>query len=126
MPLKLRLAAALIVAPIAAQAADMPNRQIVQETRGCIAARRSPILDLPTSGQMRQEVDQRLVTAIEIATSERTISNTSPRFVWASETKAYCGMAVGFFDGGEVNEETVTKCDCFYERMQRFNQASAR
>ena len=33
-------------------------------------------------------------------------------------------MAVGYFNGGEVNEETVTKCDCFYQRMQRFNEAA--
>ena len=65
-----------------------------------------------------------MVTAIEVATAERTIFNTSPRFVWASETKAYCGMAVGYFAGGEVNDETITKCDCFYQRMQRFSQAA--
>ena len=26
-------------------------------------------------------------------------------------------MAIGFFGGGEVNDEMVSKCDCFYGRM---------
>lgn len=124
MSRKLLVALALVLAPAAAGATDLPNRKTIVESKGCLLARRSPILDLPSAADMRAAVDQRLATAVAVATSERTIYNPSPRFVWASETKAYCGMAVGYFDGGEVNETTVTKCDCFYERMQRFNQAA--
>jgi hypothetical protein len=124
MSRKLLIALALVLSPVAAPAADIPLHQEVVEPHGCLLAHRSPILDLPSAADMRAAVDQRLATSIAVATSERTIFNRSPRFVWASEAKAYCGMAVGYFDGGEVNETTVTKCDCFYERMQRFNQAT--
>lgn len=117
-------ALALVLAPLAAAAADMPRSDRVVEPRGCLVSHRSPILDLPSPADMRAAVDQRLAEAVAVANSERTLFNTSPRFPWANETKAYCGMAVGYFDGGEVNELTVTKCDCFYQRMQRFNQAA--
>lgn len=121
---KIWIGIVLALATWPARAADVPRPPEEREVRGCLMARRSPILDLPSAAEMRSAVDQRLSTAITVATAERTIVNTSPRFVWASEAKAYCGMAVGYFDGGEVNELAVTKCDCFYERMQRFSQAA--
>jgi hypothetical protein len=121
---KLWIGLVLVLVSWPAGASDLPRPHEAHDVRGCLLARRSPILDLPSAADMRSAVDQRLATAIEVATSERTIVNTSPRFVWASEAKAYCGMAVGYFDGGEVNDLVVTKCDCFYERMQLFNQAA--
>ena len=125
MTRKLRLSLAFcLFAPVAAEATDLPNRKAVIEPAGCLAAHRSPILELSSPAEMRSAVDQRLSTAIGVATSAPTLATTNPLFTWANETKAYCGMAVGYFDGGEVNETTVTKCDCFYERMQRFSRAA--
>ena len=116
-------AALACLSPVVSEATDLPNRKVVMEPAGCLAAHRSPILDLASPGEMRGAVDQRLSAAIGVASSAATSASTTPLFTWANETKAYCGMAVGYFDGGEVNEATVTKCDCFYERMQRFVRA---
>ncbi|MCP8939311.1 hypothetical protein NK718_12360 [Alsobacter sp. SYSU M60028] len=77
---------------------------------------RSPLLDQPIA-TMRQAVDERYERSVQVAEMTPTIYNTSPRFVWASEAKVACGMAIGFFGSGEVNEEMVSKCDCFYGRM---------
>jgi hypothetical protein len=107
------VAVATLVAGIsAAGAADYRGAAM------CGVMGRSPILDLPSVGDMNAEVSRRLDISIQVASMPRTIDSTSTRFVWASETKAACGIAVGYFAGGEVNDEFVSKCDCFYRRMQ--------
>lgn len=83
---------------------------------------RSPLLNLPTP-EMQQQVTLRLDRSVQVANAASTITSTSPRFVWASEAKVACGIAVGFFGGGEVNEEAVSKCDCFYGRMLTYTGA---
>jgi hypothetical protein len=100
-----------------AQAADF-----AAERAACGTLVRSPLLSLPV-GDMQQQVSMRLDRSAEVAKATPTIYGTSPRFVWASEAKVACGMAVGFFGGGEVNEDMVNKCDCFYGRMMAYTNA---
>ncbi len=90
--------------------------------RACGIMPASPLLSL-AAPEMRQEVAVRFDRSIQIANAPPTITSTSPRFVWATETKAACGIAIGFFGGGEVNEEWVNKCDCFYGRMMAYTNA---
>ena len=101
----------------AAQAADFAS-----ERAACLLLVRSPLLSLPV-GDMQQQVSLRLDRSVEVARASLSVYSTSPRFLWASETKVACGMAVGFFGGGEVNEEMVSKCDCFYGRMLAYTNA---
>ena len=110
-------AVACLVLAQAAQAADFAS-----ERAACGILVRSPLLSLPV-GEMQQQVSLRLDRSIEVARASQTTFSTSPRFVWASETKVACGMAVGFFGGGEVNDEMVSKCDCFYGRMMAYTHA---
>ena len=51
---------------------------------------------------------------------DSTVYSRSPRFDWSTEAKAACGIAIGFFRGREVNEDAISKCDCYYGRMLRF------
>lgn len=44
----------------------------------------------------------------------------SPAFVWASETKFQCGKAIGYLEGGAIDEESIQKCDCFHGRYLKF------
>ncbi|MHB2169182.1 hypothetical protein [Alsobacter sp. R-9] len=90
--------------------------------RACGIMPRSPLLSL-SSGDMQQQVNDRFSRSIQIANAPQTVTSTSPRFVWATETKAACGIAIGYFGGGEVNEEWVNKCDCFYGRMMAYTNA---
>lgn len=39
-----------------------------------------------------------------------------PAFVWAMETRWACTAAIGYLDGGHLDEESVQKCDCFHQR----------
>ena len=106
-----------VLALSGAQAAD-----VGEVRRACGIMPASPLLSLATP-EMVEQVNVRFGRSIEIANAPPTISSTSPRFVWATETKAACGIAIGFFGGGEVNEEWVNKCDCFYGRMMAYTNA---
>lgn len=106
-----------VVALSGAHAAD-----VGEVRRACGIMPASPLLSLATP-QMLEQVNVRFGRSIEIVNAPQTISSPSPRFVWATETKAACGIAIGYFGGGEVNEEWVNKCDCFYGRMMAYTNA---
>jgi hypothetical protein len=86
----------------------------------CYTMRRSPILDLSSQDAMEREVQDRYASALDVSMQNSTISSRSPRFPWATEAKVACGMAIGYFRAREVNEEMISKCDCYYGRMLRF------
>jgi hypothetical protein len=86
----------------------------------CLVMPRSPILDLASAGDMEREVDKRYSQALEVSRAETTVASRSPRFVWSNEAKAACGKAIGYFAGREINEEMVSKCDCYHGRMVSF------
>ena len=52
--------------------------------------------------------------------SEAVVGSRSPAFVWASETKFQCGKAIGYLEGGTIDEDSIQKCDCFYGRYLKF------
>lgn len=105
-------AGVLAITTFSAMAADVG----VYNPGSCGVLVRSPLLDQPLA-QMKQAVDERYSRSVQVSEMTPTIYSTTPRFVWASEAKVACGMAIGFFGGGEVNDEMVSKCDCFYGRM---------
>jgi hypothetical protein len=100
------------------QAADLTTGWQVRPSAGfCVIMPRSPILDLPTVAEMEAQVDQRFTHSLKVSLEHSTIYNRSPLFPWAVEAKAACGKAIGYFRGREVNEEMISKCDCYYSRM---------
>lgn len=86
----------------------------------CYTMRRSPILDLASADQMQSEVRKRYDHALDVSEQNTTIASASPRFPWSTEAKVACGKAIGYFSGREVNEDMISKCDCYYGRMLRF------
>jgi hypothetical protein len=90
----------------------------------CFQMRRSPILDLASADQMEVEVEKRYSHALEVSLADTTIANRSPRFAWSNEAKVACGKAIGYFRGREINEEMISKCDCFHGRMLSFMSSS--
>lgn len=75
-----------------------------------------------TPASIRASVEEHFSLSIEVAESPSTIFNTRPRYVWARATKDYCGMAIGYLSAGELNDEAVMKCDCFYAQMRLYMQ----
>ena len=86
----------------------------------CFLMRRSKILDLSSADQMATEVERRFTHALEVSLADTTVANRSPRFAWSNEAKIACGKAIGYFKGREINEDMVSKCDCYHGRMLSF------
>ncbi len=105
------------LAASAAQAADFGGHSGGDT---CFLMRRSPILDLREVDQMQTEVERRYEHALGVSESKAAIANQSPRFLWAIEAKAACGKAIGYFNGREINEDMISKCDCYHGRMLRY------
>lgn len=48
------------------------------------------------------------------------VGSRSPAFLWASETKFQCGKAIGYLNGGTIDDVSIQNCDCFYGRFVTF------
>jgi hypothetical protein len=104
-----------------AYAADLPGSYPV-EASGPFCAAYSHPFDRPdvTPAMVQEAVQEHFSLSVEVSERQSTIFNASPRFVWSNETKIYCGMAIGYFAAGELNDVAVTKCDCFYAQMRHY------
>jgi hypothetical protein len=104
-----------------ARAADLPGSYPV-ETSGPFCAAYAHPFDRPevTPAMVQEAVQEHFSLSVEVSERQSTIFNTSPRYLWSRETKIYCGMAIGYFAGGELNDVAVTKCDCFYAQMRHY------
>lgn len=78
---------------------------------------RSPLLDLQTVAAIRPEIQQRYDAALAATLDPAIIRATDPRFVWASEAKVACGIALGFLKTRTIDEDSINKCDEFARRM---------
>jgi hypothetical protein len=97
-----------------AHAADMPRR--AEPLSSCLIAGRSPILDLPP-GEIAREVEFRYGRAVATADERAAIQSSRPIFTWALETRVACGTAIGYLRGAVVDDVSISKCDCFHDRM---------
>jgi len=52
-----------------------------------------------------------------VLAAERSQSSRSMRHTWALETKAWCGVAIGYSKTRSLDEETIAKCVCFHWTM---------
>jgi OmpA-OmpF porin, OOP family len=81
------------------------------------AQARSAILDAGSIGAMRAQVDQRYQAALALTLSKEVVAANDVRYLWASETKVACGIAIGFLKTRTVDEDSIGKCDAYYQRM---------
>lgn len=102
--MKAQLGAAMIVAA----AALVPGQAAAQ------VSPRSPLLDLEKS-ELRPQIESRYQAAIEAAQATRRGEDS--RYVWASEAKVQCGIALGYLKSGTRDEESINECDGFSARM---------
>lgn len=81
------------------------------------ATPRSPILDAGSVSAIRGEVQQRYDAAVAATLSPDVVRSSDTRYIWASEAKVACGIALGFLKTNTVDEENINKCDDFSRRM---------
>jgi outer membrane protein OmpA-like peptidoglycan-associated protein len=80
------------------------------------ASPRSPLNDLGMS-ELRSELRTRHDAAVTMTQDSNVVRSTDSKFQWASEAKAWCGIAVGYTKSSTKDEESINKCDAFYARM---------
>ena len=80
------------------------------------AVTRSPLLDLGQD-QLRGEVQTRYDAALAATRADDVRRSEDARYIWASEAKVQCGIAIGFLKSGTVDEDSVNRCDAFSARM---------
>lgn len=80
------------------------------------ASPRSPLNDLGMS-ELRSELRTRHDAAVAMTQDSNVVRSTDSKFQWASEAKAWCGIAVGYTKSSTKDEESINKCDAFYARM---------
>ena len=81
------------------------------------ATPRSPILDAGSVSAIRNEVDQRYQAALAATLAPEIVGSQDTRYIWASEAKVACGIALGFLKTNTVDEESINKCDDFSRRI---------
>lgn len=86
----------------------------------CLRLTPSPVLETGDLHTISAQVDEWYTHSLDVSQNEPVIASARPAFLWASEAKVYCGMAKGFLSAGEIDAETVSKCDCFHGRMVYF------
>jgi hypothetical protein len=73
-----------------------------------------------TFAVLQQTAQDHYSVSLEVSGSQSTIYSARPRFEWATEARIYCGMAVGYLASGEINDEAIGKCNCFYAQMRQY------
>lgn len=70
-------------------------------------------------GTLRSEIESRYAAALAATNDDGYISADDPRFMWASEAKVQCAIAIGYLKSRTRDETSISKCNDAYNRMTR-------
>ncbi len=68
-------------------------------------------------GTLRSAVETRYDAALAATNNDAVASANDPRYLWASEAKVQCAIAIGFLKSSTRDETSLSKCDYAYQRM---------
>lgn len=83
----------------------------------CAFAQGTDLMGL-SLGELRTEIGQRYTDAVALSQDQGVVAADNPRFVWASQAKAQCGIALGFLKSGHKDPVSIGKCDDAARRMR--------
>ena len=69
--------------------------------------------------ELRDAVQMRYDAALEATNDAAIVSANDPRYTWASEAKAQCGIALGYLKSNTRDEVSLSKCNMAYGMMTR-------
>lgn len=69
-------------------------------------------------GDLESEIDMRYEAALGLTQDQTVVSADSNRYMWASQAKAQCGIALGFLKSRTKDPVSIGKCVDAYNRMQ--------
>lgn len=67
---------------------------------------------------LRSEIQTRYDAALSETKNETLINANDTRYVWASEAKVQCAIALGYLKSSTRDETSISKCDYAYNRMR--------
>lgn len=73
--------------------------------------------------ELRSAVQMRYDAALALTNDPGIVNANDPRYIWASEAKAQCGIALGFLKSSTRDEVSLSKCGMAYDMMNRTPQA---
>lgn len=113
----LRCLAVVVAATLAGQAvaADLGGSY----ARQCFGYADSQLISLPND-EIKAIVTEYFDTAKTAMSEPGVLVSRTPAFTWAFEARIACGNAIGYLKTGHVDEVSVQKCDCFYQRFASF------
>lgn len=68
-------------------------------------------------GELKSEIRTRYDAALAQTGDASVVSADTPAYMWASQAKAQCGIAMGFLKSGTKDPVSIGKCDEAYRRM---------
>lgn len=70
-------------------------------------------------GDLRTEIQQKYDAALAATLDPAIVQANDTRYLWASEAKVQCGIALGFLKSGTEDETSISKCRMAYDLMLR-------
>lgn len=67
---------------------------------------------------LQEQIETRYDAALALTLDQAVVSADSNRFMWASQAKAQCGIALGFLKSGTKDPVSVGKCVDAHNRLQ--------
>jgi hypothetical protein len=111
--------AVIVALAIAAAGVSAADLGYVGRAGVCVLRTDSQLMSLPP-----EEIHRTVTEYFEnskLAMSEPVIiESRKPAFTWAFEARISCGKAIGYIKGGHFDEESIEKCDCYYQRFISF------
>lgn len=69
------------------------------------------------NGSLDRELQSRYDASLAATLDQATVAANDPRFIWASEAKVQCGIAIGFRKSSTRDETSIRKCGDAYARF---------
>lgn len=70
-------------------------------------------------GSLRAEIQQKYDAALAATLNPTILQANDSRYVWATEAKAHCGIALGYLKSGTEDEPSISKCRRAHDLMLR-------
>lgn len=72
--------------------------------------------------ELRSAVQMRYDAALGLTNDASIVAANDPRYTWASEAKAQCGIALGYLKSNTKDPVSLSKCGLAYDMMNRTPQ----
>lgn len=116
MKMKYGIIACMLALGVPAQAADL----IGGNSDYCAVVQPASILAIESNTELYGQIEQMMEEAVNVADASPWVDSQRHAFTWASEAKVACGKAYGYLKYDYRDDDTINKCECFYERMHQY------